>query len=395
MSIVALTRPETFDDLIGMDDTKTRIYYEIRGSILQGRNVPSYVIEGPPGTGKSTIAKIIAREMGGEVIELIGSDLSKADDIFDLAYQAKDGSVIYIEEAHSIHHNKVQPKLLEWLENFKIFTDSGPVVAPNVCFLFPTTNSGKLSSALRSRCKSITTKYYSTDNIAKIIRLACEKIGVFIEDEDALYMLAQSSRGTPRTAIINRLEPLTNIMLVDGLPFNKFTVEKFFDMYKIDYYGLEYRDKLYLSKMYEIMEQTGGSPVAKKTLEQSTGFESDIIEQVIERYLLQVGVITITSRGRILTKFGAEEILGRPMITPNSSRPSKIAHLTGNAYTTQLNEDSLREYLSTPDNRRKGIMGILKEFNLNYNKDAYKIKEMLSLLGYKSVQRAGIVFLDG
>jgi Holliday junction DNA helicase RuvB len=381
-----LVAPKNLDEIVGMEDIREIVRYEITGSKKLNEPISHWIISGSAGTGKSMIARLIATMIHGNVFRYLAADLKNQDNVYELATQLKDNDVVFLEEAHGLN-KRVETTLLTWLEENKLLGGGqwGVVNAPKVCFIFPTTHENDLSAPLRSRCKILRTSYYTNDQIKEIIKRASQKLEMKINDDDALTLLAQSSRGTPRTAIINRLDPLRKIMAVDNLKFNKETVEKFFKIHNIDPYGLESHDKLYCDALYNKMNESGGRPVSLKVLAQTTGLSIGIVEHIVEPYLHQIDVIRIDTRGRSFTNTGYDILGFSPII------PEKVSLGVYNAI--EIDRAALKVLIDNEDIRREGMRGIAKHMGLRYPQDNFRIQSALADLGYVSKQRVGIVKL--
>jgi len=301
-NLSSFVRPKTLDEIVGMEHNKQILHYDINGCLELGQPMPSYIISGIAGGGKTTIAGIIATLAESNIYKYVGTEIKNVEDLLEIADICKDDDVIYLEEAHAMGKN-VQTALLEWIESFKLPDGTD---APRISFIMPTTNPGKLSKPLRDRCKHLHVGYYSIAEIEEILVQAAQKVGINLTvDTDALHILAKCSRGTPRIAINNRLDIVRKIMVVDKLPFCLDTVRKMLETHDINEWGLEANDLLYLNTLYDKVSLTK-RPVSKMNMSYSTGFDVDMIEEVIERYLLQIDIIKIESRGRMITPFGCE-----------------------------------------------------------------------------------------
>lgn len=382
--ITTSVRPTSLEEVVGLDHIKDPLRYEIEGSLKLNQPMPSFIISGPGGTGKSTIADIIASLSKGDVEKLLGADLKTPNDLYNLAQRLKDQDVVVIEEAHTLSP-KCQAVLLEWIENFKILGggEYGILLAPKVSFVFPTTDEGQMSKPFRNRCRILNTAYYQITQIEDILIRAGVKIGIDLStDTKALRLLAQCSRATPRIAVMHRLDVLRKVMIVDNRPYNLDTVIYMLKMHKIHPWGLEHNDIKYCNILYQKLQDNAGKPVAKKILAQSTGFSDNVIDNVIEAYLQQIHAIRVEARGRVLTSFGLE-ILGLEPIKPDilDLRPG-------------IDLEQLSQLIEDENVRKHGIKGIAPKLGLIYGRDNSIIQDALRQLGFISKKNVGVVKLS-
>lgn len=386
--IISATRPSHIDEVIGLSHIITIIRYDIKGSILLKQPFPCYIVSGPSGTGKTTIAVVASKETGGNVIKIMGSDLKNADDVYKIAQKVKDGDVIVMEEAHTLP-KKVQAILLEWMEHYKLLGigDLGALDAPKVSMIFPTTDAGQLSHAFRNRCKILHTSFYSVGDLEKILCKAALKFNIDLtKDRDALTLLAKSSRGTPRTAVLDRLDMLRKVMVVDSLQYNLATVCHMLKLKKINEWGLEASDIKYCDILYKKLRDNKGRPVSKKILIQSCGLSENVIDNIIETYLQQIDIIKIESKGRTFTPKGYEVLDLEPVLNVTDSIQ------TGK--NTYIDLEKLKSIVAVEENRKRGIKGIAPLLGLKYIIHNMIILEALNELGYTSKRRVGIVKIE-
>lgn len=381
LPISEIARPTSLDELIGLDHIKNTIKYSIEGAKKLSNTPPPFIVQGPAGCSKTTIAKIIGKYNGGQFHETMGYNLKGPSDIETLASICKDGDTIFIEEAHSMC-KKSQIPLLTWLEEYKLYSESGPLDVPRVGFVFSTTNADYLIKPLRERCKILQTSFFKLDQIKQILNNASKKIGMNLgEDDNALTLLAQCSRGTPRIAIYHRLDMLRNVMAVDNLPYNNSTVEWMLKNNNIHPWGLESLDISYCETLYNKMLNSDNRPVSMKNMAQSLGVDSGMID-LAEQYLLQIDAIRIESRGRTLTAFGAA-LIGK---NPLNTNPLSILKRINKIDIVRLQE------LVKDENVRKGGMKKLSELlGLKYGPDNDIMRTALAKIGCSVRQHVGIV----
>lgn len=300
-------RPQQLSDIVGLGKIKQTLGYDLLGAKQRNKQPPHYLITGAPGTGKTVIAEIICRICTGNVHKTVATELTSKAKLDILAGQCKDGDVVFIDEAHKLC-SAVVNSMLPWMSDGKIYGHANfPTnVAPKVSFILPTTNAGQMHNALISRCKRIHLPPYPVNEIEDIIKQATTKLGIAPENvsASAVNKLARSSRGIPRTALEHRLEPLLNIMQVDGLPFDDDAVDKLFNINNIHPAGLESADIIYCKALAAQQRNNGGKPVSNKTMCQVIQMESDVVTNVIESFLVQSGIINIGLGGRSMTDYG-------------------------------------------------------------------------------------------
>jgi holliday junction DNA helicase RuvB len=389
--ITTMTRPKSLDEIVGMEHNKKILRYHVVGSKKLGDPLPSFIIVGPAGTGKSTVASIIATYTGGTEHRRSGSDIKSPEDLYDLARVAVDNDIVFIDEAHTIGGGGPKAKicqaiLYEWIEDFKLTGGAafGVAVAPKVCFVLATTDLGKLTKPLQTRCQILHTSYYSVNDIKEILSRAGGKLGLnLVRDDDALTLLAKASRGTPRIAVMQNLDMVRKIMATENLAWSVKTVRHMMQEVGLNEWGLQPNDLLYCRLLYSKIEETGGKPVSKKTMESVTGFTDNYLESVVEGYLSQIGAIRIERGGRVLTEFGYS-ILGKK---PEHGVP--IAALKQQA----IDVAELGKLLVDPAVRSAGMKGLMHRYGLNYGlpDDRAMFQHALRQAGYIAKRRVGIV----
>lgn len=298
-------RPTTFDEYIGQSDVKENIRVFTKAAQMREKALDHVLLYGPPGLGKTTLANIIANELGVNIKSISGPAIEKSGDLAAVLSTLEPFDVLFIDEIHRIP-KYVEEILYSAMEDFKLDIIVGSdgqsrtinIDLPPFTLVGATTRAGDLSSPLRDRF-GITCKldYYTTEELTKIVQRTARVLDVNIED-DAAKIIASRSRKTPRIA--NRLlKRVSDFALVEGLSsINKDVVNRSLDRLKVDSYGLDHTDIEYL---ISLIERFNGGPVGIESIAASIGEEVTTIEDVIEPFLLQEGFIKRTSRGRQVT----------------------------------------------------------------------------------------------
>ena len=306
-------RPEYLDEYIGQSEVKENIRVFIKACKMRDEVLDHVLLYGPPGLGKTTLAHIIANELGSNLKTASGPSIEKPGDLAAILSNLEPGDVLFIDEIHRMPRY-IEEILYPAMEDFEldiiIGTDgksrSLKIDLPPFTLVGATTRSGDISSPLRDRFGIVSKlNYYSTEELANIIKRTSRVLGMPIE-EDAVIELAKRSRKTPRIA--NRLfKRVRDFALVKGtgkidLDITKESLERL----HIDKIGLDKTDH---DLLLAIINKFNGGPVGIEALSSSIGEEVTTIEDVYEPYLLQTGLLKRTARGRMVTD-KAYEVLG-------------------------------------------------------------------------------------
>ncbi len=305
-------RPEYLDEYVGQSEVKENIRVFIKACKMRDEVLDHVLLYGPPGLGKTTLAHIIANELGSNLKTASGPSIEKPGDLAAILSNLEPGDVLFIDEIHRMPRY-IEEILYPAMEDFEldiiIGTDgksrSLKIDLPPFTLVGATTRSGDISSPLRDRFGIVSKlNYYSTEELANIIKRTSRVLGMPIE-EDAVIELAKRSRKTPRIA--NRLfKRVRDFALVEnGSIITKEITMDALKRLKVDDLGLDAIDKEYL---LALINKFNGGPVGVATIATSIGEEQTTIEDVIEPYLLQEGFIKRTLRGRVAEKKAYEHL---------------------------------------------------------------------------------------
>ena len=305
-------RPKTLDDFIGHNELKKNLSVFVSGARARGEAMDHVLLYGPPGLGKTTLAHIIANELGTNFRATSAPMLTKQGDLAAILTSLEPMDVLFIDEIHRLP-TAIEEVLYSAMEDFKldIMLGEGPTAKsvridlPPFTLVGATTRTGLLSNPLRDRFGiDLRLSFYPATDLAKIIMRSANILGMNI-DENGAKMLAQSSRGTPRIAnrLLKRARDFANVAGKNIIDVD--TIKTTLYQLHIDEMGLDEIDREYINA---IVKHYAGGPVGIDNLAAALSEPSDTIEDVIEPYLMQLGFVQRTPRGRVVTESGYKHI---------------------------------------------------------------------------------------
>ena len=306
-------RPESIDEYIGQTDVKENIEVFVEAAKLRDEPLDHVLLYGPPGLGKTTLAFIIAHELGTKIKTASGPSIEKSGDLAAILSSLEPGDVLFIDEIHRMPRY-IEEILYPAMEDFSLDIIVGSegnsrnikIDLPPFTLVGATTRAGDLSAPLRDRFGIISKlQYYTEEELTEIVKRTARVLSIDIED-DAAIELAKRSRGTPRIA--NRLfKRVRDFALVKGNGIiNLEITNEALGRLKVDKIGLDNTDH---ELLHAIINKFNGGPVGVEAIASSIGEEVTTIEDVYEPYLLQMGLLKRTARGRVVTD-KAYEVLG-------------------------------------------------------------------------------------
>ena len=299
-------RPRTLDEFVGQERVKEQLHLLIDGARKRGEGVDHLLFSGPPGLGKTTLARIVAHEMGAGFQPTSGPALDRPSDLAAILTNLEHGDVLFVDEIHRMPR-PVEEVLYPALEDFNldVVLGKGPTARsirlelPRFTLVGATTRPGRLTLPLRERFGfSPRLDYYSSDDLAKIVMRSAGILTVPV-DGDAAAEIARRSRGTPRIAnrLLRRVRDFAEVRHDGSVTLE--VAAAGLEVFEVDDQGL---DRLDHSILATLIDKFGGGPVGLSTLAAAVGEETDTVEDVVEPYLLQLGFLRRTPRGRVATE---------------------------------------------------------------------------------------------
>ena len=310
-------RPSFFSEFTGQAKVKERLEIAVEAAKQRKEALDHVLLSGPPGLGKTTLANIIAKAMGGNLKCTSGPTVEKAADLAGLLTNLEEGDILFIDEIHRLQKT-IEEYLYPAMEDFKldIIIDQGPnarsirLNLPRFTLVGATTRSGLLTSPLLTRFPvRERVDYYTSEQLKHIVVRSARLLNIKI-DEDGAFEVARRSRGTPRIAN-NLLKRVRDYAQVKGNgEITRDLADKALALLEIDQHGLDEMDKRILEA---ITHKFGGGPVGVNSLAVAVGEEADTIEEVYEPYLIMEGYLNRTPQGRVITELGYKRLGVKPL----------------------------------------------------------------------------------
>ena len=321
-------RPKTLREYVGQENVKQNLSISIEAALKRHEPLDHLLLYGPPGLGKTTLAGIIASEMGQNIRITSGPAIEKAGDLASILTNLADGDVLFIDEIHRLSRS-VEEVLYPAMEDYAldIMIGKGPTARsirldlPRFTLVGATTRAGLLSAPLRDRFGIIfRLEMYEPEELAMIVKRSAGILNVQTEP-DGILEIARRSRGTPRLAnrMLRRVRDFAQIR--GGGVITREVARQALDMQGVDDLGLDKLDRTMLTTM---MDKFAGGPVGLETLSAMTGEDASTIEDVYEPYLMQLGFMMRTPRGRVVTPAAYEHMGRKPLASGEEGEQLRI-----------------------------------------------------------------------
>lgn len=305
-------RPQSFDQYLGQEKAKKELDVYIKAAKQRQQTLDHVLLYGPPGLGKTTLAMIIANEMGVNIHTTTGPSIEKSGDLVAVLDELEPGDVLFIDEIHRMPR-AVEEVLYSAMEDFyiDIIVGQGSESRSLHHQLVPytligaTTAAGKLSAPLRDRFGIVERmEYYTIDELSKIVFRSARVLNINVDEEGA-HEIARRSRGTPRIAnrLLKRVRDFAQVANQDTIDYKM--AKSALNQLQVDDAGLDNLDRRILEMIIELYN---GGPVGLKVIAANIGEDQETIEEVYEPYLMQMGFLKRTAKGRVVTRKGYEHM---------------------------------------------------------------------------------------